>query len=398
MPIDNDLFKKLSPLISRIYDAALNPNLWEPIMLEIGDAVDGTTGVLVLNTENTPFVPIRVRDDMYSNNAVKDSSPVLAKYTNYPVKILNHYMKNFFLDRDIWYHKMREQSIDERVKIGSHMIATEKLIKTPFYKEVLEPSGGGHLLACFLDQVGESAFSMSRTISSGDFDGDQIQFFSALIPHLRKAFVIHSHIYKLKTITQGAVNALNHSSSAIFVLNQKRQLIFSNDQAKEILKVKDGISLSLNGELEFHPCDNNEKSSQKAIADALVTVEREGVYPGGAFRVFRKTNKSPYHVIVTPLVGDNELFPKKAAVGVFVYDQERNKKIPGEMLISLYGLTPSEAQVLQLFYEFNDLKKIAEALNLSMTTVRTHFYKVLSKTKTSSQVELTKLLCGLPQK
>lgn len=54
-----------------------------------------------------------------------------------------------------------------------------------------------------------------------------------------------------------------------------------------------------------------------------------------------------------------------------------------EILISLYSLTRAEAKVAARLIEFPDLSYAAEALNVSMETIRTHVKRIYRKTDTN---------------
>jgi DNA-binding CsgD family transcriptional regulator len=79
------------------------------------------------------------------------------------------------------------------------------------------------------------------------------------------------------------------------------------------------------------------------------------------------------------------LFVRKAALEV---------PTPPEAIARLYQLTPTELRVLLAIVEVGGVPEVAEALGLSVSTVKTHVHRLLTKTGTARQAELVKLVAG----
>ena len=62
----------------------------------------------------------------------------------------------------------------------------------------------------------------------------------------------------------------------------------------------------------------------------------------------------------------------------------------------LYGLTPRESRLADLLLEGLDVRGIAERLDITIETVRFHMKRVLAKTGTRRQTELSQLMLSLP--
>ncbi len=66
-----------------------------------------------------------------------------------------------------------------------------------------------------------------------------------------------------------------------------------------------------------------------------------------------------------------------------------------DVLKNLYDLTPAEARVAAKLIEYPELKKTADTLNISLTTVRTHLKRIFRKTNTNKQsVLIHKIITG----
>ena len=66
-----------------------------------------------------------------------------------------------------------------------------------------------------------------------------------------------------------------------------------------------------------------------------------------------------------------------------------------ELLMSIYGLSRSEAKVTAKLVEYPDIKYVADSLNISVSTARTHLKHIYSKTNTNRQsVLIHKIVTG----
>lgn len=66
-----------------------------------------------------------------------------------------------------------------------------------------------------------------------------------------------------------------------------------------------------------------------------------------------------------------------------------------EILMSLYGLTRTEARVVEKLVEYPDISFVAEALDIKISTARTHLKRIYRKTETNRQsVLLHKIVTG----
>ncbi len=85
-----------------------------------------------------------------------------------------------------------------------------------------------------------------------------------------------------------------------------------------------------------------------------------------------------------------------AKVAVFMSDPNLQQPISIDNLVSVYGLTPSEAQVSISLANGHIIDEIAKSSNHSAHTIRSQLKSVFRKTGVSRQSELVKLLLTGP--
>ena len=83
---------------------------------------------------------------------------------------------------------------------------------------------------------------------------------------------------------------------------------------------------------------------------------------------------------------------REARVVLFVAQGEHSDGIPQNILRVLFGLTSSEATLASKLIEGKGLEPAAKKSSIGINTARTHLKKVFSKTNTSRQAELVRVL------
>ena len=81
-----------------------------------------------------------------------------------------------------------------------------------------------------------------------------------------------------------------------------------------------------------------------------------------------------------------------AKVAVFLSDPNMQQPISIDSLVSVYNLTPSEAQVAISLANGHSIEEIASSSNHSAHTIRSQLKSVFRKTGVSRQSELIQLL------
>jgi DNA-binding CsgD family transcriptional regulator len=66
----------------------------------------------------------------------------------------------------------------------------------------------------------------------------------------------------------------------------------------------------------------------------------------------------------------------------------------GGLIARTFGLTPAEVRVLLAIVGVGGVPESSEKLGVAETTVKTHLYRVFSKTGASRQADLVKLAAG----
>jgi len=107
----------------------------------------------------------------------------------------------------------------------------------------------------------------------------------------------------------------------------------------------------------------------------------------------RPAPRRPLNIMVAPLTVESTWFVSGARTAiVFVSDPDSAPQIGQQQLRTLYRLTAAEAAVAIAVARGVGLQAVADELEISLTTARTHLQHVFEKTSTRRQAELVRLI------
>jgi DNA-binding CsgD family transcriptional regulator len=83
--------------------------------------------------------------------------------------------------------------------------------------------------------------------------------------------------------------------------------------------------------------------------------------------------------------------PTGGIAALLLQEVGKLQPLPGEILVKLYGFTPTEARLVALLAQDFSLKDAATIMSIARTTAKTHLQRVFSKTGTNRQPQLVRL-------
>ena len=143
----------------------------------------------------------------------------------------------------------------------------------------------------------------------------------------------------------------------------------------------------------------DDKRLRKAITDSAGIDPDDSWKQSVAIGITHPDAEAPLPILVTPMHANlitSDLNYEGAKVAVFLSDPNLQQPISIDALASVYGLTPSEAQVSISLANGHSIEEIATTSNHSSHTIRSQLKSVFRKTGVSRQSELIKLLLTGP--
>ncbi len=223
------------------------------------------------------------------------------------------------------------------------------------------------------------------------FSAEACAFLQTLAPHIARALFIYRQMGTLYQNNQWLAETLKQSSLAVLLLNADLQVLFIAPEAQKILASNSSVSVSRCGYLLVGD------AVQQAQLDKLL---RQSLLPGavlpdnnGCCIPIKLPNKlHPLKLNILPFNQSGSASPAQTRLAIFITDPERRMVAPAEYLRQAYGLTRTEVQVANLLINGCDLAGIANQRKTTLETTRWQIKSLMHKTNTNSQPELVRLL------
>jgi DNA-binding CsgD family transcriptional regulator len=187
-----------------------------------------------------------------------------------------------------------------------------------------------------------------------------------------------------------ALDALN---VAVFATDISGQLLFANRLAQQILKTRDGLSLTGQGTLEAARANARPSLLELINLAASASASGEASAKDAILIVKRPYGRRPLTVVVHSVRGvrPSSEFPV-ASVLIFALDPERSAEISESGLRQLHCITAREARLANLLIEGHTLEECCETLNIQISTARMHLGSMFAKTGVQRQSQLVSRL------
>jgi len=183
--------------------------------------------------------------------------------------------------------------------------------------------------------------------------------------------------------------ALNQLSVAVVVVNPSGRVRFMNRRGGELCAEGDGLSIG--------PSDICRASTQGESAHLLNVIhESASVGTRKALSITRPSMKRSLFVVVAPLPLFKDGPNTEASVALYISDPAHNSVPPPEQLAALLDLPPAKAKLAHILAQGESLDEAAAKMNVKLETVRTYLKDIFSKTGTTRQAELVKLILSHP--
>lgn len=182
----------------------------------------------------------------------------------------------------------------------------------------------------------------------------------------------------------GAHGRPRTTQQAVFLLGTRGKIVYSTEAAQDLIN-EVGRSLYL----PDHSLDLGAMLGAAALDGNLGTKPRP-------FRIGRGPDKLPLFALAIAL--EREEGAGEAAIPrtiLIVCDPEKRTPFVAEMIQQTWELTVAEARVAAQISLGRGIDEVADRLNVTRETVRTHLKRIFAKTGTSSQAELVAFISAV---
>ncbi|PZU11816.1 helix-turn-helix transcriptional regulator [Sphingomonas sp.] len=260
-----------------------------------------------------------------------------------------------------------------------------ELLQTPevrgsiFYREYLAPQGiVDNLAVNLLKRPGIVAhLALLRRAPAERFSGEECARLGQIVPHLRRAIYIQSHVIRAADHAAGEQAVAGIANSALLLMTADRVLLDADASLGRLLRLRIGEPIG-------------DGIVGGAVARALEYREPVAIeLPPGE-------EAEPLRLLVEVRPLDTNRFGDLAggpgaAFAVHVTRVDRPRLIAFPAIGDLYALTATELRVLRDAIETGDITEVGDRLGMARATARTHLHRIYEKTGTRGFAGLSNL-------
>jgi DNA-binding NarL/FixJ family response regulator len=186
-------------------------------------------------------------------------------------------------------------------------------------------------------------------------------------------------------LDRALLKALDAAPYGVLVLDADRRLRHGNRSARDMLTRHRG--LELRNEI-LGLTDKAQDQHFRELVDLALERSRVGEdKASGVLLVRSATVSGNLELMIAPVPSPAE-GDQTAMVLVYAFDSGAQRQISFDVLTSLYGLTHTEAKLVQFMTNGMTLDDAADELQISVNTARTHLKHIFHKTGINRQTEL----------
>jgi DNA-binding CsgD family transcriptional regulator len=362
--------KPLDKLIDQIYDAAVEPQLWNRVLIEIADMLSSASGVLCCYADQSLQSGFHYFGRLDYEFNERHGFPIMSE--------------------NPWPPAVLRQPVGQIVASDAILPLAESR-RTSWYREVITPQDVEHALLMHLDAANriKGILAVQRSVRKGSCTKEEAKALEPLVPHLRRALRIQAHLHAYQTLARDQQELLDLLNIGIVVIDEFGTARCVNPAAQEMVAKGEGLTL------RNATVSASEHSAAAELARLIAATASGGT--GGALALQRQDSAVPLMVLVCPLRGTirnkiGRLGEPRPAVALFIKDPALGDEAQlNDMLMQFYRLTPAETRVATTLAAGCGTTSTSRHLAVSKNTVKTHAKRIYEKMGLKSQGDLARL-------
>lgn len=368
------LAEQENKVIGMIYEAALNPVLWQDVLTEIADFTGSTTAIFTATDQLSPNY-----DFVFTHNIPPES---MLAYQDEHVKVLD-----MRLHAPYWMEKgLGDTVLNTFASYASMPVESDEFI---FYEKCAKPTNVSHVAAVLLERSAYSwaVFAVHRSPQLNEYNEQEEKILKRLGIHLRRALQIYRQMTILQEDKKNIYQVLDHFKIGVILINQDYRLCYANAVVKKIFEKSSILELDKNNSLKTL------KSFQEKLNQLIRSALFENNEAGGVLALY-DDNDSSLMLSILPFSETEAQYHQKQAI-IFVTQTNQAQYLAKDYLVQKYKLAKRELEVCDLFVNGLSLEQIAEHMDITYGSIRVYIKNIFAKTECSSQTELMQLLMGV---
>ena len=372
--------RRSSHIVPEIYEATIDPNHWDYVVAMIAKLTRSKSACL------------------YYKNKEMEFASTIAQFGFPPEQRSS--LGDQCDSLDLMFCSKGGSAADEpactQFHPGSNGVMPED---SELYHAWMKPNGVYHVGgAQFVDtDTHKAGIAILREEAAGGWSEGEVRVINEILPHLRRALNIHSEFTHLRLKQDALLKGLDRLVIGLILYDRNAKVVYINPTAKAIIEQHPALLFEEGDLLLINP--EEERHLRQTIIHTAGIDPDDSWKQSVAIGVTHPDVESPLPLLVTPMHASlitSDLDYEGARVAVFLSDPNLQQPISIDNLVSVYGLTPSEAQVAISLANGHSIDEIANVSHHSAHTIRSQLKSVFRKTGVSRQSELIKLLLTGP--
>jgi DNA-binding CsgD family transcriptional regulator len=353
--------KEYSDAVNLIYEASLQPALWEDVLRQIT--------IITPSVSATLYAHERIAKTPIFHHSYGDDPTFTAQYVS-----------RWAASNPI-VEAMAALSPGDVAPLGS-ILDYAQFARTAFFQEWGRPQGFCDVINVMLERTPSRVASLSliRADCHGMADEGAISRVKMLAPHVLRSVRIGRVLEHATVERQRLRQTLDGLGEAVLLLDPGGGIVHANDAARSLLHR--GLSLDTiarPSSARLGGAAKGKNTTQSAADDVALVRTRDGV-------------RRVCHLLPLGHPLDDQNSSNYKNLRLAVIRERAESESATKTLKSLFKLTPRERDVLFGLVEVGSLPATAAALGIAVNTARSHLKSLFLKTGTHRQAQLVALV------
>lgn len=271
------------------------------------------------------------------------------------------------------------------------VIGPDELQANEFYQRILKPYGIEHALGMYVSEPGGWEGNVGLLNGRGTaFDETDRAMLAALRPHFERSLALFARLQRDQSELGALAETLDRLTISTFILDESGRVLRSNGAGTELIRQGKTIKV-VDGRLRL--AGRADDLAFRSLIDKALAARRER--PSANFvDALRIRDADEQHVgVLVRTVGAPAPYAGDIGPSLIVYVSGSGDVRPVERLVmQLFDLTASEAQLAALLASGLTIAESAERLGLRENTARTYSKIIFNKTGVGRQTDLVRLI------
>jgi DNA-binding CsgD family transcriptional regulator len=370
---------ELSDVIGLIYETVLDDEIWPRVLEVVCRFVRGKASRIYWRDASRPN-----SETFYSWGF---DPRFLENYTERYLTMNPLYPASIFIDPG-------------EVFSSGDLVPIDEFQSSRFFREWVAPQGffDAAIFNIQRYQASAAAFTIITGRDYGLVDHELRARLKLLAPHLQRAALISREMDRQRLRSESLDAALNQVEAGVFILDTSGRPVWTNQAASTLLARGDLIRNSAVGLGLAGP------NADRLLREGLAPVSEHAenlLAPTPALIKMTDSEGIEWLGCLMPLQPQSptqmafDQVGRSAQAVLFVRRAEPVTASGVEAAAKLYALTPAEVRVLQATLELETVAKMADALGIARSTVKTHLASIFGKTGASRRATLVKAVMSL---